>query len=385
MKIFYWSPFISKVATVSSVIRSAESIIKYCDSNQNVTVSLIDAIGEWESYKNNINKKVEIIKLNNKNYFNILPRDGFLKSRFSYLFIFFLNFFKLKNLLLEKKPNYLIIHLITSLPIFLSIFKKKETKIILRVSGLPRLNMFRYLFWKLFSKKIYFVTCPTIATYNHLIKQRIFDKEKICVLRDPAVLLSDYVKKKFNDNIGTKNEKKTILAIGRLTYQKNFSFLISAFKKINEKYPDYILQILGDGEKKNELINLINKLNLQNKVYLLGHQKNVYRYLMKAECFVLSSLWEDPGFVLLEAGLSNTTVISSNCKNGPIEILDNGNNGFLFQNNNMNDFLIKFDEFIKSDANTLKYKKIKLKKNIKQFTLFSHFNSLNKIIKLKNI
>ena len=152
-----------------------------------------------------------------------------------------------------------------------------------------------------------------------------------------------------------------------------------------EKYPDYILQILGDGEKKNELINLINKLNLQNKVYLLGHQKNVYRYLMKAECFVLSSLWEDPGFVLLEAGLSNTTVISSNCKNGPIEILDNGNNGFLFQNNNMNDFLIKFDEFIKSDANTLKYKKIKLKKNIKQFTLFSHFNSLNKIIKLKNI
>ncbi len=385
MKIFYWSPFISKVATVSSVIRSAESIIKYCDSNQNVTVSLIDAIGEWESYKNNINKKVEIIKLNNKNYFNILPRDGFLKSRFSYLFIFFLNFFKLKNLLLEKKPNYLIIHLITSLPIFLSIFKKKETKIILRVSGLPRLNMFRYLFWKLFSKKIYCVTCPTIATYNHLIKQRIFDKEKICVLRDPAVLLSDYVKKKFNDNIGTKNEKKTILAIGRLTYQKNFSFLISAFKKINEKYPDYILQILGDGEKKNELINLINKLNLQNKVYLLGHQKNVYRYLMKAECFVLSSLWEDPGFVLLEAGLSNTTVISSNCKNGPIEILDNGNNGFLFQNNNMNDFLIKFDEFIKSDANTLKYKKIKLKKNIKQFTLFSHFNSLNKIIKLKNI
>ena len=105
MKIFYWSPFISKVATVSSVIRSAESIIKYCDSNQNVTVSLIDAIGEWESYKNNINKKVEIIKLNNKNYFNILPRDGFLKSRFSYLFIFFLNFFKLKNLLLEKNQT----------------------------------------------------------------------------------------------------------------------------------------------------------------------------------------------------------------------------------------------------------------------------------------
>ena len=56
MKIFYWSPFISKVATVSSVIRSAESIIKYCDTKKKINVSIIDAIGEWDSYKNNINK-----------------------------------------------------------------------------------------------------------------------------------------------------------------------------------------------------------------------------------------------------------------------------------------------------------------------------------------
>ena len=83
MKIFYWSPFISKVATVSSVIRSAESIIKYCDAKKKINVSIIDSIGEWDNYRDNISNKINIIKLNDKNYFNSLPRGGFLKSRFS--------------------------------------------------------------------------------------------------------------------------------------------------------------------------------------------------------------------------------------------------------------------------------------------------------------
>ena len=266
MKIFYWSPFISKVATVSSVIRSAESIVKYCDSKDTIDVSIIDAIGEWDAYKKNINDQINIIKLNNKNYFNFLPRGGFFKSRFSYIFIFFINFFKLKNVLQEKKPDFLIVHLITSLPIFLSLFKKKETKIILRLSGLPRLNIMRYIFWKLFSKKIHCITCPTIGTYNNLVKKNIFDKNKVHILRDPAILLNEYAKKKFENIENQKdNKKKIILAIGRLTHQKNFSFLIKAFKKINEKYPEYILQILGDGEQKLELIELINKLNLKKK------------------------------------------------------------------------------------------------------------------------
>ena len=177
-------------------------------------------------------------------------------------------------------------------------------------------------------------------------------------------------------------KKKIILAIGRLTHQKNFSFLIKAFKKINEKYPEYILQILGDGEQKLELIELINKLNLQEKVNLLGFQKNVYKYLINSDCFVLSSLWEDPGFVLLEAGLSNTIVISSNCNNGPEEILKNGDRGFLFQNNNLDDFLNKFDEFKKAENKQLFNKKKNLKRYIKKFTIYSHFNTLSKIIKL---
>jgi glycosyltransferase involved in cell wall biosynthesis len=383
MKIFYWSPFISKVATVLSVVKSAESILKYSKKKEEINVALIDAIGEWKNYENKINPKIEIIKLNEINFLKYLPKGGFIKSRISYLFIFIFNFFKLRNLLNKKKPEYLIVHLMTSLPIFLSIMLKNKTNIILRLSGLPKLNIIRHLFWKLFSKKIYKVTCPTVATYKYLLQKNIFDKNKLSVLRDPAIILNEYSKKKF-DRIEQSQfyKKKFIIGIGRLTKQKNFALLILAFEKILKIYPDYILLILGDGEQKMKLIELINRLKIQDKVFLLGFQNNVYKYLLKADCFILSSLWEDPGFVLLEAGLSNTCVISSNCMNGPQEILSSGKNGFLFENNNLNDLLRKFDEFKKQDVSELNTKKKYLKKEIKKFTQFAHFNSLKKIINL---
>ena len=383
MNIFYWSPFISKVATVLSVVKSAESILKYSKKKEAINVALIDAIGEWKNYESKINPKIEIIKLNEINFLKYLPKGGFIKSRISYLFIFIFNFFKLRNLLNKKKPEYLIVHLMTSLPIFLSIMLKNKTNIILRLSGLPKLNIIRYLFWKLFSRKIYKVTCPTVATYKYLLQKNIFDKNKLSVLRDPAIILNEYSKKKF-DRIEQSQfyKKKFIIGIGRLTKQKNFALLILAFEKILKKYPDYILLILGDGEQKMKLIELINRLKIQDKVFLLGFQNNVYKYLLKADCFILSSLWEDPGFVLLEAGLSNTCVISSNCMNGPQEILSSGKNGFLFENNNLNDLLRKFDEFKKQDVSELNTKKKYLKKEIKKFTQFAHFNSLKKIINL---
>tara|TARA_Y100000741_G_scaffold362965_1_gene350122 strand:+ start:3444 stop:4595 length:1152 start_codon:yes stop_codon:yes gene_type:complete len=383
MDIFYWSPFISKVATISSAIRSAESLVKY--SQKQIDVSIIDSIGEWEEYKDIINPKIKIIKLNNKNYYKRLPRGSYIKSRLSYLIIFFLNFNKLKKLINKKKPDFLIIHLMTVLPIFLTLFFKNNTKIILRISGLPKLNFLRYFFWKMFANKIYKVTCPTLGTYNYLLEKKIFDKKKLHVLYDPAILMKDYVKKKSKKiEVSNFDNKKIIVGIGRLTKQKNFVLLISAFKEILKKYPNYLLIILGEGEQKLELLKLTKNLNIENKVYLVGHQENVYKYLINADCFILTSLWEDPGFVILEAGLSNTTVISSNCPNGPKEILDQENNGYLFMNNNKNELIKKFDEFKKEDVSRIYKKKKNLKKKLKKFTIYSHFKTLEKIINLEN-
>ena len=376
MKIYYWSPFFTNIATIKAVIKSAESIKRY--SKKKIDVALINSIGEWNNYEKEINPRVNIINLGKAKLINYLPKDSFLKSRISYLIIFFWNFFKLLKVVNHKVPDYLIIHLMTSLPIFLSIFFNKKTKIILRISGLPQINILRYYFWKIFSRNIYKVTCPTKKTYDYLIKKKIFSEEQVRILYDPIIDISEIQKKK-KEIINSKvlKDKKFIIGIGRLTKQKNFSLLINFYKKIENK--NFDLVILGVGENEKKLKYMTKKLGINNRVHFMGQQENVFKFLIKSECFILTSLWEDPGFVIAEAGISNTIVISSDCPNGPNEII--GDNGFLFKNNELKDLQKKFDMFLNENSKELLRKKILLKKNLKKFTLFQHYKNLNDILK----
>ena len=379
MKVFYWSPFLaySKIATIAAVTNSAKSLLKYNKQNK-YSVSIINAIGEWNVYKENIDKNINFKDLSKKNYTTIMPSGGFLKSRFSYLFIFIFSLQKLLKLINSEKPDYLIIHLITSLPIFLSSFFNKKTKIILRLSGLPRLNPLRLIFWKLFSKKIYKVTCPTESTFNTITESKIFNKDKVYLLKDPIISINNILIKKIEKlDINISNEKY-ILGVGRLTNQKNFKLLLNFYIKLIKRYPEYKLYILGDGEDKNMLNNIIKKYQLNSKAFLLGHQDNIFKYLKHADCFILSSLWEDPGFVLVEAAAMNTNIISSDCPNGPKEIICN--NDFLFTNGSVDELLNKFQIYKNKSAIDLLNQKIKIKKRIKFYTLFQHYKSLNLIL-----
>ena len=97
--------------------------------------------------------------------------------------------------MLEKKPDYLVIHLITSLPLILFLIFKFDTKLILRISGLPKLNIFRKFLWKISNNKIHFVTVPTKETCLKLKNMNIFDNSKIRHLPDP-VFIENKIKKK---------------------------------------------------------------------------------------------------------------------------------------------------------------------------------------------
>ena len=378
MKIFYWSPFFTNIATIKAVIRSAESLVKFY-KKQKIDVSLINSIGEWDSFDKQINKKINIINLNKIKLLDYLPKNGFIKSRISYIIIFFWNIIKLKNLINKDEPNFLIIHLMTSLPIFLTLFFNKKTKVILRISGLPKINLLRFLFWKIFAHKIYKVTCPTKGTYDFLIKKKIFKKEKILVLSDPIINMKEFSIKKKELLLPTElNNIEYIVGIGRLTKQKNFKLLVNFFINISNKYKDIHLVIIGEGEENDLLKKIISRANIKNRVHLLGYQDNVFKFLIRAKCFILSSLWEDPGFVLVEAALTNTSIISSNCPNGPKEIIQS--NGYLFENNSVDDLTIKFEEFLKTSDNTIYLNKLELKKRIRIFAQYNHYKNLNEII-----
>lgn len=378
-RIFYWCPFLNKVATVKAVINSCIGIKKYSNLNE---PTIINAVGEFDEFKNEIkSENIDIINLGKKNIINILPKLGFLKSRFSYMVIFFLTFRKLKNLLINKKPDYLIVHLITSLPILLFIIYNFETKLILRISGLPKLNFLRKMLWKVASKNIYLVTTPTVDTKKHLLVNKIFNSNQISVVGDPILSIKKIsILRKGKIEEPYLKEKKFIVSIGRLTHQKNFELLIHNFLSLKKITPFLKLIILGEGEQKQNLLSLIKKKGLNNEIFLLGRKDNVYKYLDKCFAFILSSRWEDPGFVLLEAIACRSVIISSDCENGPREILNNGEFGYMFKNKNGYQLIQKYKDFTLDEAKKINLMKLGALRNARKFTIFNHSKALEKIL-----
>jgi len=378
MKLFYWSPFLSDIATIDAVINSINSLKKY-DKNKNYIASLIDSSGEWEEKKEKL-EGINIIKLNKKNYYKSLPRGNFFKSRLSQVILFLKSFNLLKRLLMREKPDYLIAHLIVSCLWFYFFFFKFNTRLIIRISGTPKLNFWRRIAWSFLSNNIYLVTCPTQSTLDKLVNQRVFPKNKLKLLYDPILNIKSINAKKFERLDDKLKGIEFILGIGRLTKQKNFSLLISSFKEILRKYPDLKLIILGDGEERYKLNQLVKKLSLEEKIYLEGYKKNIFNYVHNCECYISSSLYEDPGFTLIEAGFLNKTVIAADSKTGTTEILNNSKNGFLFENNNKRSLIDEYFLFKKMSINEIKEKKINLKNFSKNFTFFNHYKNLNKIL-----
>ena len=110
----------------------------------------------------------------------------------------------------------------------------------------------------------------------------------------------------------------------------------------------------------------------------MGYKKNIFPYLKNSKGFILSSLWEDPGFVLIEAAFCRTPVFSTDAKPGPFEIIKNNFNGTTFENNNKKSFLMNFNNYLNNSQN----KKTILEnlKHSRKFTIFNHYKKLSSLI-----
>ncbi|RJR38281.1 MAG: glycosyltransferase [Desulfobacteraceae bacterium] len=118
-----------------------------------------------------------------------------------------------------------------------------------------------------------------------------------------------------------------ILSAGRLVRQKGFDILIRAVAKLSPL--NIRLTVLGEGEDRNDLLNLAERLGIKERVFLPGFQKNPYSWMHRSDLFVLSSRWEGFGHVIVEAMASGTPVLSTRCKSGPDEIITDGVDGIL--------------------------------------------------------
>jgi len=371
-KVYYWAPFLSDIATTKAVVNSCFAINKYLNKFKPY---ILDSIGEFESKKNELDEKhINVIKLRKFNFTSILTANGKIKSRLSFIIIFIISFFPLKKILKKDKPEFLIIHLITILPLILFYLFNFKTKCILRISGYPKMGFIRILLWKILLKKVHFVTCPSQSTLNYLKKLNVCEYNKLRVLYDPIIIVRELnIKLREKIKIDFKNFS---ISIGRLTKQKNFEFLIDNFKKkINSK-----LVILGNGEDLMKLEKKIKYYNLSDSIFIKPYQSNIFPYLKKSKCLLVSSLWEDPGFVIIEAAFSRTFIISSSFKICSKELILDHKAGLIYRVNNKNDFMEKcamFNSMSEEERNEYRKNALIMSKN---FTIFNHAKQSDKIL-----
>lgn len=119
-----------------------------------------------------------------------------------------------------------------------------------------------------------------------------------------------------------------LLAVGRLSEQKDYATLIRAFARVVRKRECRLI-ILGDGEQRAALESLINELGLAGRIQLPGFQRNPFAWMRMASAFVLSSRFEGLPNVLIQAMACGTPVVSTDCPSGPHEILEGGRWGRL--------------------------------------------------------
>ena len=280
-------------------------------------------------------------------------------------------YFKLLKLLRQLKPD--IIYATNSKAQILSLLSKPffNTKRIINIQvDLTKQYEGREYIFNFYNKLLNYADSYSFISYGIYdnLKNKIPQKDKVFI---PNAIDFDEIDRLKIENIEDKYksifEKKVFITIGRLTEQKGQWILLEAFSKIKE---DSNLVILGSGEKEEELKKLAKKLGIEKRVFLLGFQKNPFKFLYNADIFVLSSLWEGFGNVIVEAMRCELPIISTDCPSGPREILAPSSDIFkrLVDNNEFCEFGIlspvdddinlslAMNEMIKDDKLSIKYK-----------------------------
>ena len=168
---------------------------------------------------------------------------------------------------------------------------------------------------------------------ENLIKRYKINPSEIEVIYNPVDLQSIEEKIKNGkieekDRVLYETEDKIIVTAGRLVPQKDQKTLLDAFANVNKVTKSHLI-ILGEGYLKDQLEQQAKDLHIHNRVHFVGFQRNPYIYFKQADVFVLSSIHEGFSHVIAEALATGVPVVSTNCKSGPAEVLDNGEYGEL--------------------------------------------------------
>lgn len=169
----------------------------------------------------------------------------------------------------------------------------------------------------------------------------------------------------YPDNI-IESKNKTVIAVGKHTFQKGFDRLLQSWQLINKKYPDWKLAIYGTIDETQGLVDLAKELYIDSSVTFFPPDKNIIEHYQEASIFVLSSRFEGFGMVLIEAMACGVPCVSFDCPHGPKDIISNNQDGFLVNNNDIKQFASAINQLIEDDL-LRKEMGVKARENVKRF------------------
>lgn len=150
--------------------------------------------------------------------------------------------------------------------------------------------------------------------------------------------------------------KYIIGSIGRLSEQKGMDIFIKAMAEVKKDVPEICGLIIGDGELRNKLEDMVKHLKLENTIYFLGYQPNILNIIRQLQFVVLSSRWEGLPLTPIETFSMSKTIIASNIL-GNNEVISDNENGLLFEKDDFKDLSRKIIELY---SDKFKLKKLEL-------------------------
>lgn len=172
------------------------------------------------------------------------------------------------------------------------------------------------------------VACGDTVKQN-LIEEYRIEEDRIKLIYN-AVDAPDF--RKVEKTFDTQG-RPCIGTIGRLSKQKGIDIFLKAIGYLKEKYPMVLGVIIGDGEDKDKLIGLSEKLGIQENVVFLGYRSDVFSIIKSVDFIALCSRWEGFPLTPIETFAMRKTIVASNIKNN-LEIIIDGYNGKIFEKDN---------------------------------------------------
>ena len=320
------SPQWGTAGTDINLLKVAEKLVK-----DGFDVRLLIVGDEWQGSK--LPSEIKTIYLIPRFIFKLI-KNKYIYWKITMTLSVIFSIVPLMLYLIRNQSSY-ILGLVPILSILGLLLCNVQSKVIFSVQGLPRskiifnLNLY---FIKFLNDVTYVIPTKSMKEYlSSIYKQSRSIKFQVI----PNAVLDNVLITKSKESVNHKwynnNKVFVITAVGRLTNQKDFINLINAFELIAHSLNSVRLVIIGDGEQKNILKSLVENLNLDSKVEFLGFQSNPYKFMKASNLFVMSSKWEGPGHVLIEALGLGCPVITTDCPIGPADSIQNGEFGELVE------------------------------------------------------